>query len=545
MAKTQPAPVPAAAVDARLKTDPHALHSAFQAVWQLLAHVREGTGGFLDGTFLIAHPREWKDYDELVPKQPTKKLTSRRNLACYENIAGTIIEAKKAALFRETPTRRFTNAEAEAPAKNPLSRVVRFLKRKRRAMSEELTGDAALLQSWWENVDGARTHIDDYMATQWDIGASFGHVFLYMDRPAGRSGATLADAQQPFLRVYTPLDAVSWKTNEQGRITEILFREPAEDQNKYTYRLVTEAFWAKYDESGVLVGGGPVDGQHQMGELPVVQLFAKRRALYRHIGQSVLGDPKLYQDLYNLTSEIRELLRNQTFSVINIPLGTGDQAMSAEQAKELLGGSIGAMNVIFSGQAAQILAGEAENVVVYHKEFERRLRTIYRLAAIQWEADSKDAEATGSLKLKREEMNTRLASYADELEKADYAVARLWFKAMRGADAGERAFEQSGLTIRYPDSFDMTPFAVVLEQAQAAMSLEFPRLVMNEIRKALLSKFLPDLDEETAMQLVAAIDAAEDQPQALDALRTRLLEFAGKKPAASDPVASVDGTAAA
>ncbi len=505
MAKRTATPATPGAADAAsqaLSIAQHPLYNAFMATWVLLAHVREGTGPFMDGTALVPHPREWQDYDLPEPKIPTKKLLARRRLACYENIAGTILESKQSALFRETPSRRF-GGTSDAPT----------------------TGDAKALQDWWENVDGAGCDIDDFMAGKWDIAGTFGHLWIYLDRPKGQSGSTVADALQPFLRVYTPLDVENWTVNDRYEVTSILFREPSERMvGRCTYRLVNTEWWAHYNEDGVLDAGGQVDGLHQMGVLPAVQLFARRRPMYRHVGQSVLGDPKLYQDLYNLTSEIRELLRNQTFSFINIPLGTGDQAMSVETAKAMLGGAIGAMNVIFSGQAAQILAGDANNVIVYHKEFDRRLRTIYRLAGVQWEADSKDAEASGSLKLKREDMNTRLAAYADEVEKVDYALARLWFRAMRGADAGQRAFEDAKVEIRYPDTFDMTPFDVVLQQAQAALSLDFPRIVMNEILKVLLPKFLPDLDEATLKTLTDAIDAMTEE--STTDLRTELLRIA-------------------
>lgn len=486
----------------------HSLYGQFQPDWNLLAHVREGTGGFKDGTFLIAHPREWQDYTAENPTKPTKKLIARRNLACYENFASTIIEAKKSSLFREVPSRQVgPKGETEATNSGPSD-----------------------LEQWWTDVDGSGTAVDDFFQYAWDLGATFGHVWLYMDRPKGAAGATAADARIPFLRVYTPIDLIDWLCDDRGQITSVLFQEPVpratfQDpaaQTKRRLRLVTNQYWALYDENGQLAEGGPTDGRHEMGTLPVVPLFAQRRSLYRQIGQSVLGDPKLYQDLYNLTSEVRELLRNQTFSFINIPLGTGDAAMTVEQAAAMLGGQIGAMNVIFSGAAAQILAGEAENVTVYHEEFNRRLRTIYRLAGISWESDSKDAEAQGSLKLKREDMNTRLASYADELEKVDYAIAKLWYRAMFGADAGVRRYDEAQVRLRYPDTFDLTPFDAVLEQAQAAMSLGFPALVLKELRKALIAKFLPDLDPEKLKALQDAIDSAADDLTPDERLKARI-----------------------
>lgn len=525
----------------RLELTPHLLYSAFEGTWRLLADVREGTGGFMDGTYLIAHPREWKDFTSEHPKDPTRALLARRKLACYENFAGTIIEAKQSALFREVATRRFNDPMASGEKPGIAARILQSIRsRFRRARSAaDVTGDQARLQAWWADVDGAGTDIDDYLSQHWDVAASFGHLWLYMDRPAGVVGQTAADAPQPIIRAYTPLDAVDWTVDAQGVLTRIVFREESEEQRgKFTHREVTQTYWAWYDEDGQLLQGGPVNGQHMFGELPVVPLFARRRPMYRYIGQSVLGDPKLYQDLYNLTSEIRQLLRSQTFSFINIPLGTGDQAMTVEQAKTMLGESIGAMNVIFSGLAAQILSADAENVTVYHKEYERRLRVIYRQAGVQWEADSKDSEAMGSLKLKREDMNTRLAAYADEVERADYALARLWFLAVRGIEHGQKAFDDAKLEIRYPDTFDTTPFEVVLQQAQSALALDYPQVVMNEILKAVLPKFLPDLDEETMAALLEAIDNRQEPSSGLDSLRQRLQVANGNMTAAADAQAA-------
>lgn len=515
----------------RFQAQPHSLATAFQATWQLLADVREGTGGFMDGTNLIAHPREWKDYDQTTPKDPTKALLARRKLACYENFAATILEAKQAALFREVAARRFNDPVTSKPP-GVAQRVLRFVRKRFRTSSAGATGDQALLQRWWENVDGAGTHIDDFMAQHWDVAATFGHLFFYMDRPAGVIATTAADAVQPFIRAYTPLDVVTWDVDPQGQLTRIVFREPSEQPGKPEHREVTTEWWAWYGPDGELKGGGPTEGLHRFGCLPVVQMFARRRPMYRHIGQSVLGDPKLYQDLYNLTSETRQLLRAQTFSFLNVPLGTGDQATRIEEAKAMIGEQIGAMNVLFSPQSMQVLSGDAENVTVYHKEFDRRLRVIYRQAGVQWESDTKDAEAAGSLKLKREDMNSRLSSYADEVEKADYALAKLWFRAMRGADAGEKALDDAKLEIRYPDTFDTTPFEAVLQQAQSALALDYPQVVMNEILKTLLPKFLPDLDEATMQALLDAIDQRQESPSGSEQLRTRLMAVANGSPAA-------------
>lgn len=467
----------------------HPSYLILQPIWQKLRDVREGVGGFLDGSYIVPHPREWADHHLEQPRIPTKKLKARRAIASYENFAKTIVLALKDALTREQPTRRVGDdtAETERP-----------------------------IEQFWKNVDGANTHIDDFMPTVWDMAATFGHVYLYLDRaPSKDANQTAADVPLPFVRVYTPLDCWDWLTDDLGELSAIKFaelapRESLEAPHKPDIRLrvVDREKWTLYDQRGNVVSSGA----HAMGRLPVIPVFASRRPLEPHVGDSALGDPNLYIDLYNLVSEVRELLRNQTFSILNIPLGTGPDAMTVEQAMTLIGNAKGTENALFSGLAAQFIQADAENITAYHEEMARKLRAIYRLVAISWESDSKDAEAEGSLKLKREDMNQRLAGYADELEKADYLLAELFYRATEGADVGVEKMKSDEVQVKYPDTFDMTPFDVVLEQAQAAMDLGMPALFLKELRKRLARKFdgMGDLPQKVMDAIDQAIDAAPD-----------------------------------
>lgn len=515
----------------------HPTYSALQAVWSQLRDVREGIGGFLDGTYLVAHPREWQDHTSETPRVPTKKLKARRTLASYENFASTIIHALKAALTRTQPIRRVGPDETPIPAPVPVQPADGGVsaappKKPTIVPPPQTTPEKPLtpIEVWWENVDGAGTHIDDFLATAWDIAATFGHVHLYLDRAAQTTDAlTEADQDLPFLRVYTPLDAPDWRTDDLGQLQVIKFAEVAPRPGQgltqpwrpeVRYRIVDRDQWVLYDQRGTVVQSG----QHQMGCLPVVTLFSQRRPLEPTIGDSVLGDPRLYIDLYNLCSEVRELLRNQTFGILNIPLGTGEGAMTLTEAQTMMGTAVGTENVCFSGLAAAFIQPDAANVTVYHEEIARKLRAIYRLISLTWEADSKDAEAEGSLKLKREDMNQRLSGYADELEQVEYALAELFYRAQYGAESGVTKLETDDVQVTYPDTFDMTPFAEVLDQANAARGLGMPALFLKELRKMLARKFtgMADLPESLMAAIDAAIDQAPDDPTPAEQAQQRL-----------------------
>jgi hypothetical protein len=135
---------------------------------------------------------------------------------------------------------------------------------------------------------------------------------------------------------------------------------------------------------------------------------------------------------------------------------------------------------------------------------------------VPWEADSKDAEASGSLKLKREDMNQVLASYADECEKAEYQFVELWFR-FHYPDTWQQELEDAEVVIRYPDSFDTTPFVELLEQAQAALTLNMDEMSPTfavELRRRLVAKFMPDASEETTNAITAELEKSSQQLQA-------------------------------
>jgi hypothetical protein len=240
----------------------------------------------------------------------------------------------------------------------------------------------------------------------------------------------------------------------------------------------------------------------------VVVLYSRRRTMTPIIGESVLGDPQLYIDAYNLTSEVREILRNQTFSLLNVPLGQGQDALSVEQARSLIGETTGTENVLFSGLPLQYVSPDAAQVAAYMTERDGLLRTIYRLAGVPWESDSRDAESGDSQRIKREEFYVTVAGYAAELERADLAVAELYLRAEFG-DRWEQEWDRAELTIQWPTQFESS-MQTDLEQATLATGLGLPKEAQDALKKAIIPKLLPSLNADELAEIYAAIDAQED-----------------------------------
>jgi hypothetical protein len=99
--------------------------------------------------------------------------------------------------------------------------------------------------------------------------------------------------------------------------------------------------------------------------------------------------------------------------------------------------------------------------------------------------------------------------------------------------------------IRYPDTFDVTPFEQLLSEAQAAMSLGMGLTFKKELRKRLVEKFLPDLPAATLKIIFDEIDKQAEEAPAPELLRQALVarvQQAGKPVAKAAQTGNDDGT---
>jgi hypothetical protein len=516
------------------------VYATWLPIWQTLLDVYEGAGGFLDGErpYLYAHPREWLDHSLKTtgdgseagtvkwspnpnPRQPTLKLKTRRQLARYENVASTLLDQLKAALFRKGPLRSFAKPDS-IPEDHPL-------------------------RKFWDDADGTGRSIDAVMPEAWVAAATFGHMILLGDRQGETpENPTAADTLPVIARLYTPIDMIDWLTDDVGRLTSVRLLEAAPrtsfeetDAQGYQVRTVTPAGWRveavakpKRGKADEATAAPQADEKHGFGALPVVVLYARRRALTPLIGRSVLGDPALYVDLYNLVSEVRELLRSQTFAILNVPIGDKQGGVQAEM--EMIGSVHGTGNILFSTHPADFISPKDTNVNAYHEHIDRLVRTIYRLAVVAWESDSKDAETAESRQLKKEDLHQMLAGFAAECEVAERQLAELVYRGAYG-DGWQKQWDADGPVINYPDSFDVTMLADKLEEAAAAFSLELGETATRQMKKRLVPELLPGLTQEEQKQIETEIDAVPVQSEQEKQAELLEMKFAAQGPPMGGP----------
>jgi hypothetical protein len=509
----------------------HPLYTTWAPTWRLLRDVYEGAGGFLVATrpYLAAHPREYLDAlvdgrVNLNPRQPSPKLTARRTLARYENLAAAVVDTLAGALFRQDPQRLVGDGQSEVV--QPIDR-------------------------FWENADGRGRDLSDVLRDAWIAAAVYGHAFLVLDRPSGREVRDV-DSAIPYVRLYTPLDVVDWICNEDGDLTAIMVAEaPARTtfeqsaavaQTQVVYRTIDATQWQVISQPTATREAQVEDaGPHGFGVLPVVVLYGATRPLTPVIGASLLGDPAIYIDHYNLLSEVRELLRNQTFGQLAVQVGPDADLIREHQAVTQ---GYGTTNAIVSSGTVSYVSPDSENVRVYHEHIDRVVRQIFRLARVPWEGDSKQTESGDSRSLKREDLNTTLAGYADELERVELALARLVYRGVYGA-TWEATWTADTVTVIYPDQFDPTPFEVLAQRFTTVMGMDPGETAVKTLKKRTVREALPDLTPSQLTAIDGEIEGQEiltkdeQRQQQLESAMTRLAAgqaMAGKATASAPKV---------
>lgn len=489
--------------DARVR---HPLYNLWHQTWREALDVYEGAGGFLDPSrpYLVPHPREYLDHSvkdattgamvpNPYPSQPSPKLKMRRRLARYENVAATILDGVTGALFAPEVTRTFSANRKDNP----------------------------VVREWWEDVDGRGTPIGQFLQDAWVVAAVFGHAFVLLEKDV-REPSTQADTGLPRLCRYTPLDVIDWLVDDEGELTAVKLLE-AEPRTSFAdsgllatsvtgdlsstlrsrVRVVDQETWTLYDSRGKVIQSGA----HGFGRLPIEILYGKRRPLTPLVGKSIIGDPALYIDMYNLTSEVREILRNQTFAVLNVPVGTDANASLARE-QDMIGSQSGTANILFSSNPAQFISPQGENITAYHEHLDRLGRMIYRLASAPWESDSRSAESEGSRKIKREDQNQILMKYATELQRTDRRVLELVYRALYG-DRWQAQQDADGVSIAYPGTFAPPDMEVMLTTIAEAVGLELGETATREMKKRATRVLLPDLTPEAQTNVDQEIDAME------------------------------------
>lgn len=388
-----------------------------------------GQGGFLDGSYLIRHPRE-----------TDAKFEERQALAIYPNYVGKAVNIYSGFLYQVQPNRETSEQYA------------RFA----------------------QDADGGRRSIDMLMLSYQRLAMLLGTVYIIVDKPKVQA-RTRADERLPYLALRLPGALAASKTDAAGNFERATFAETVDGETRY--RTFTREGWTlSEDQEGREI---IEQGSYTLGRVPVVKLHSclpmdptdVRAPAWAH------DIAQLNWDLYNQVSEMRELFRKQVFSVLTLPVADSNEAQRLTDLKVSTENAI-TYDPTGGGKPAYI-APPAEPVELYMKNIAATVERIYELANLEFVGGVQQSGV--ALAFQFQQANRSLLAMAMLAEQAEIEIADL-VSRWQGQDFNG--------VIAYPRDFNLADLGEELKNAMEATSLGISKTFDQEVRKRVARRYL-------------------------------------------------------
>jgi hypothetical protein len=448
----------------------HPLYADFESAWRILLDALEGTGGFLSGDYLWKYPREIKEDFE-----------KRREQARYHNYAKTLVNIYVRYVFHGGVKRTTSDAELEA---------------------------------WWGDVDGSGTKVNDFMKRVVRIALAISHAAILVDKeniqPVGPSKAD--DLGRVLALVHAPLSILDWRTERNGvTLKFVKLRECINDddplgkpeEEEYSYLLWTMDEWARFDYEGELINRG----NHDLECVPLVVLRPEQSSQYPFLGQALFGNANVLRAIFNRCSEEDEVLRNSSFSMLGVSIGENAPEGAVGKAKEQIGNDVGTTRAIVVQGTIDYKTPDQSVPGAIRENIQFLIQEVYRMAHVVYQRDSRDAETAEAIKLKHNELQEMLVGLAEENERVEMELARLFFAWKEPTvEAADARLKAANVVTQYPREFFVADMMAELEKWAKAVALDLGETMTKTIKKQAARALVPAMDEDTQKKVDGEID---------------------------------------
>ncbi|MDD3947408.1 MAG: hypothetical protein PHI19_06175 [Clostridia bacterium] len=366
-----------------------------------------------------------------------------------------------------------------------------------------------------ENIDCKDSSIYEFRKEMADLAQIFGVAYVITDKPdTDKEVLSQQDVIDndlfPYFTLFYPQDVVNWALDEFGRPYWVLLREQRDgnidpfnfdpkNNKTVNYRIWTRSEWILFDFEGEEIKRG----NHKLGVVPITPVYNKRSKKNDFLGVSTLADiAYIAKDVYNSCSELKQILRDQTFAVLTL------QGQSSEY-DEVSVGTSRALLYPPERNAPAFISPPSSNAEVYFAHIDRQISAMFKLAKLEgasakFEGQSAIQQTGVSKAWDFNETNQALSDKADNLQDAEMKMWRLFF------EWDEKEFDGS---VIYPDEFSVQSLMEDLTEAEKSMRLNIGKSFNIEVKKAIVKKKFPRIDDKELQKMLDEIEQAEGQSE--------------------------------
>jgi hypothetical protein len=360
----------------------------------------------------------------------------------------------------------------------------------------------ALYESMAEDIDGKGNELDVFF-TQFLIHAkSRGSMLLLVDMDAAPAAANqAAQIEQrvaPYWSMVLPESVTDYAIGDDGKFAFAEFSgnwtNPETGERVPCVWYFDRIGWRATAKDKAGAEQVLTEGEHGLGECPL--LIWTEGSDFPCFGPfAAIAD--LSKRLFNLDSELDEILRAQTFSLLTMQSPdntTEDQKIAMAQTA---GQTIGTQNlIVHSGSTPAFIAPPDGPAKVYLERIDKMRQQIDEVGLNI--ATINQQESGIAMKMRFQAVNSALAACAERtegLERRAWALSQRWLRLSVAPD------------VEWPRDFDIADVESELQILQDMQAAGMPREVIIEQQKRIVLLQFGNAEDEDLDELIAAVEA--------------------------------------
>lgn len=323
-----------------------------------------------------------------------------------------------------------------------------------------------------------------------------GSMLLLVDMPPTLPADQQTQVEQravPYLVPIYPEQVTEYLLDVQGRFDRVKISDVMviDGEQAFIEREWTKTGWTIYREGKIFQGG-----EHFLGVCPV--LIFTEAGDYPCFGDySQIAD--ISKRIFNAWSELDELLRGQTFSILLYKVPQDRFGLDLTNVTATLG--VSNMLQTFE-QGAEFIGPDAANAATYMQVIALMEQKINDVALIV-EATNQ-AESGIALTLRFQALNSSLVGFARRMEDLE---RRMWELVGRWLGIENR------VQVSWSKDYAISDVGKEVDILSAMQAAAMPDAVLREQQKAVVSAQFGAAENAVIDQLIAAIDEPKQEPK--------------------------------
>ena len=393
--------------------------------------------------------------------------------------------------------RRNLVAFYDSPLDQACSRFIGYLSTK--PPSRELPHD--LYERMAEDIDGKGNTLDVFWQQYATEAKARGSMLLLVDMPAASTARSLSEQiagrNLPYWMPVAPELLTDWTIGEDGKFAFAEFRgtftHPDDTQEPCISRFDRASWSARSDDGKKKI---LAEGEHSLGECPL--LIWTESGDFPCFG-SFAPIADISKRLFNLESELDEILRSQTFSLLTMQVPDGTDEAQKLLMAQTAGQTVGTQNlIVHSGSTPAFIAPSDGPAKVYIERIDK-LRT--RVDIIGLNVATIDQQESGiAMQMRFQQINGELVKAAirfEDLERRAWDLSARW--------VGLSALPSVEWSRDYQIADVEQEMKILIDMQSSAMPAE----VIAEQQKRIVSVQFGGLEDDDLSELMASIEERE------------------------------------